>query len=96
MNIYCNIFNFIVGATPAYAQDPFKGVTSEFYKYYTNLIVPVGIVLAVVVIVYAGIVYASSQGQPDKLGLAKELIVGALIGLLILLSAGWIVAQVVG
>lgn len=84
----------LTGATPAYAQ--FDEVTQKFYEYYKGLIVPIGIVLAVVVIVYAGIVYASSQGQPDKLGLAKELIVGALIGLFILLSAGWIVTQIVG
>jgi|GEM_PF-1844461 len=92
--MFYHIFCTITGATPAFAQ--FEEVTDQFYLYYSKLIVPTGIILAVIVIVYAGIVYASSQGQPDKLGLAKELIVGALIGLFILLSAGWIVTQIVG
>ena len=89
-----SLFCILTGATPAYAQ--FEAVTDQFYGYYVSLVIPIGVILAVIVIVYAGIVYASSQGQPDKLGLAKELIVGALIGLFILLTAGWIVTQIVG
>lgn len=90
------IFYLITFATPAYAQNEFEPLNDVLSQYYKNLIVPVGVVLAAVVIIYAGILYATSQGEPTKTTLAKEFLFGAIIGLALLLTAGWIVGAIVG
>lgn len=82
--------------TVAKADADFSGLEDTLKGYYKQLFVPLGIILAAIVIVYAGIIYATSQGDSTKTGLAKELITGALIGLAILLTAGYIVTAVVG
>jgi len=73
----------------------FSALEDVLAKYYSGLIVPVGIILAAIMIVYAGILYATSQGDPAKTTLAKEFLIGAIIGLVLLLSAGWIVSAIV-
>ncbi len=59
-----------------------------FNDYFTDLInfsVIIASLVAVIVIVYAGLTYVQSQGQADKASHAKELIAGALTGLGLLL-----------
>ena len=73
----------------------FDALEGTLKGYYIGLVVPIGILLAGLVIVYAGILYATSQGDPTKLTAAKEYLFGAIIGLIILLSAGWIVGQII-
>lgn len=77
-------------------SNDFAKLEDTLSGYYTNLIVPVGLTSAGLVIVYAGVLYTTSQGDPTKISLAKEYLFGAIIGLIILLSAGWIVGQVIG
>ena len=74
----------------------FQGLYDTLFRYYEDLFVPLAVVLAGLVIVYAGILYATSEGQPEKINAAKEWIVGAIIGLIIVLGAGWIISQIVG
>lgn len=73
----------------------FSGLETTLSNYYKKLLVPLGILLAAIMIVIGGIMYATSQGDPQKTGRAKELIVGALVGLAILLTAGYIVKAIV-
>ena len=40
--------------------------------------------LAIIMIIYGGYKYITSQGNPDALTEAKEIIVGAIVGLLVL------------
>lgn len=60
----------------------------DFQTYFSSL-VNVGIIVAVgisvLITIYAGIIYAQSQGEASKIALAKELIAGCLTGLAILL-----------
>lgn len=51
--------------------------------------------LAIVMIIYGGYKYMTSQGNPDTLGEAKEIIVGAIIGLL-LLALGYLILSNLG
>jgi len=74
----------------------FDPLYEALFKYYNGLFVPLAVVLAAVMIVYAGILYTTSEGQPEKVNVAKEFIFGAIIGLVIVLGAGWIVSQIVG
>lgn len=73
----------------------FDAVERTLSGYYKELFVPLGIFLTAVVVVIGGIMYATSQGDPQKTGRAKELIVGAFIGLGILLTAGYIITAIV-
>lgn len=65
-----------------------KANYSNFNDYFVDLInfsVVVASLIAVVIIIYAGLNYVQSQGQADKASHAKELIAGALTGLGLLL-----------
>jgi len=53
----------------------------EFYKWS----VPIGALLAVLMIVLGGYKYMTSQGNAEALGEAKEMIYGAIAGLVLLL-----------
>lgn len=50
----------------------------------------VGAIL-VVMIVISGIMYITSMGNPDKVGLAKKTLVGAIIGLIIVVLSNFMV-----
>lgn len=59
--------------------------------YYKSFILPIGTVLAGFMIMFGGIKYAISAGEPTKVGQAKEFIVGAITGEILLLAAWAIV-----
>jgi hypothetical protein len=68
---------------------PFNGTVEygSFNEYFTDLInfaVVIAVLVSVLVVVYAGIMYAQSQGEASKVAHAKELIAGALTGLILL------------
>src|SRR6266542_626553 len=48
-----------------------------------EILLRVGAILAVAMVIYGGVTYITSQGEPDKTGQAKNTIVNALIGLAI-------------
>ncbi len=50
--------------------------------------------LAILMIIWGGYRYITSQGNPDALGEAKEIIGGAIIGLMVLLLAYLILSQI--
>src|SRR5437764_776685 len=59
--------------------------TTTIGQYIANIVntyvVPLASIASLVVITYAGIQYMTSQGSPDALSKAKELILGAVLGL---------------
>jgi len=70
-----------------------KGVTTDFgwvcnIADYVNKLLPwiMGIVggLAVLMLVYAGYIYMTSQGNPERVSLAKDIIIGVIIGIILL------------
>ncbi|MCL5795623.1 MAG: hypothetical protein M1338_04705 [Patescibacteria group bacterium] len=46
--------------------------------------------LAIIMLIYAGYLYVTSMGNPDNINSAKEIIIGALSGLLLLILASLI------
>ena len=52
--------------------------------------------LGVLVLIYAGYLYATSQGNPDSINRAKELIIGALTGLALIILSGIILKNFIG
>jgi len=73
--------------TPGVPVTP--GQSSVTFAQYFSSIINVGIIVAiaisVLIVTYAGISYARSQGDASKTALAKELVAGCLTGLAILL-----------
>lgn len=63
-------------------------------RWYYSLILPLGSVLAGIVILVAGIMYAASGGDSTKTGKAKELIIGAITGLILLVGAATIIRSI--
>lgn len=61
-----------------------KSYILEFYKYALRL----GAILSILMIIYAGYLYVFSQGDTSKLGQAKEVLTGTLLGFLLLLTVG--------
>lgn len=65
---------------------------------YINRILPeiYGIVagLAVLMIIYAGYIYMTSQGNPERLGVAKDIIIGVITGIALLFLMGLILGTV--
>lgn len=60
-------------------------------NWYTGFIMPLAAVLTGIVILIAGIMYISSGGDAAKIGKAKELIFGALTGLVVLICAALLI-----
>lgn len=58
----------------------FESYVSDIYSFAQY----VGVALAIMMIVYAGILYTTSAGDSNKLNTAKEIAIGALIGLAML------------
>jgi len=94
-------FSIAIIALPAIALAQAAGVddTAALYTYvkswYDRLLLPAGTILAGIVIMYGGISYAMSAGDPSKVQKAKEYIYGAITGLVLLICAALIVRTVV-
>lgn len=65
---------------------------------YVNLILPslIGVLgsIAFLVFIIAGYIYMTSQGDQAKIGLAKELMIGAITGILLLFLIGVLKNQI--
>jgi len=87
----------LVGAAPvlALADDDTDKIYDFLATYYNNLLLPIGTVLAGFVIMFGGIAYAASGGDPSKVQKAKEYIFGAISGLILLVGAALIVKTIV-
>lgn len=73
--------------TPGLPVTPGQGEV-DFQTYFSSLVnvgIVVAIAISIMITIYAGILYAQSQGEASKIALAKELIAGCLTGLAILL-----------
>ena len=59
-----------------------------------NILMPIGAVLAVLMIMYAGFLYVTARGNETKIGEARSALTWAVIGAAILLGA-WAISQVI-
>lgn len=64
-------------------------------NWYTGFLLPIGTILAGIVVLIGGIMYISSAGDSAKIGRAKELIFGALTGLVLLVCAALIIRTLI-
>lgn len=77
-----------------YAVETEVGNVTDWADYidtiYTKYALPAGLALGVGMIVYAGIKYINSGGDPQKVSEAKEVMISTILGVLVLLLAGLI------
>ena len=61
-----------------------------------EVLLRVAALMAVALVIYGGISYMMSQGEPDKSTKARHIIINALIGLTIAVTAGTLVGFIAG
>lgn len=97
LTVFCYLYSSFT--TRAYAVGvgvPIPGSSSTNYTYhaYVSAIyswsITIGSSLATLMVIYAGIKYLLSQGNPTQIGEAKEIAIGAVLGMILLLLAGLI------
>lgn len=71
----------------AKAQISFGSTLKEYVENFYNWSIGVGLTLAIIMLGYAGYLMIVSAGDPKRVGLGKEIIVGALSGLTLLAGA---------
>jgi len=95
------LINFIYkayAATPSLSEGELRGsdTVGTFITKLYPWAISFGAALAGLMMIYAGYIYVTSQGNPDSTKTAKDLIVGALVGLALIILAGMILRSVVG
>jgi len=61
-----------------------------------DILVRIGAIIAIILIIYGGIEFITSSGNPDKATAARSTIVNALIGLVIAITAATVITFVAG
>lgn len=59
-----------------------------------NIVVPIGAVVSVFFIIYAGFLFVTARGSEDKVTKAKTALLNAVIGTVIILGS-WVIAQAI-
>jgi len=59
--------------------------SSGFVQLIINISIPLGVTCAFILLVYAGYMMVTSQGNPDKLQESREVITNAIIGFVVIL-----------
>lgn len=74
-------------------QNPTK--MEDLVKSGLNILMWAGGIITVIMIVYAGYLFVRSSGDPNKVSTAKNIILYAVIGLIVIMAANAIVAFVI-
>lgn len=70
-------------------------LVAEITKIYPAL-VGIASAIAIIMLIYAGILYTSSQGNPEGINKAKDVIFSTLAGYVLLLVAGYLITLIGG
>lgn len=79
-------------------EEQFRNAKSvgEYVTLLYKIGIPICLGLGGLVIIYAGYIYATSQGNPDSIKTAKDFIIGALVGIALIILAGVILRNIIG
>lgn len=77
-------------------ENPFKKDTIQglIETIVNDILIPIGAVVAVVMIMYAGFLFVTARGEPGQITKAKDALLWAVIGAAILLGA-WVISEVI-
>ena len=76
--------------TEALPYYPLNLLVEQYIKYIYNWSVPIGIILALIVVIVGGVKYMSAGGDPQRVSDAKNQILSAFLGLLLLLTSWYL------
>jgi len=68
----------------------------KILEYIQTILLALGLGIAVIILILGGIRYLTSGGDAEKAGSAKGMIVNAIIGIIIILAAAFLLALVQG
>lgn len=91
------INNFLLLIPKAYAVQTDLGPANDlgaFVNLIIGAIIPILGGAALLVMIFAGYIYMTSQGDQTKITLAKELIIGVITGILLLFLIGLLRKQI--
>jgi hypothetical protein len=74
------------------AVSNFGGFISAFFTW----AIPITASAALIVIIYAGFLYMTSMGNQESITLAKELLTGVVVGLILLFGAQVLLHNIIG
>jgi phosphotransferase system glucose/maltose/N-acetylglucosamine-specific IIC component len=61
-----------------------------------DILLRIGAIVAIIMVIYGGIEFITSQGNPDKAASARTIILNAIIGLVIAVTAATIITFIAG
>ena len=82
---------------PIEIKNPFKEETIEglITTIIKDILIPIGSVVAVVMVIYAGFLFVTARGDTGQITKAKDALFWAVIGAAILLGA-WVISEAIG
>lgn len=85
-------FTFLFFPSAQAKESEFFGgqTVSQYMEGLYNWSIGIAAGLAVIMLIYAGYLYTTSAGNPEQINLAKEVIIGAISGLVFLILAALI------
>jgi hypothetical protein len=86
------------GGDPGKIANPLPGTNSlsAFFNGIVSVLIELGTIVSVLGIMYGGFLYATAQGDEEKLGKAYKTVTWALVGTAVLLGARTIMAVIAG
>lgn len=93
MNTFVKLLSLLAILWPSVVFGQSTPDLARQVKDYYHIAVNIGFPLGVVIIIFAGYLYITSTGNPETIGQAKQLLIGAISGLLVLLLAGLILGS---
>ncbi len=79
-------------------QSPLKnigGIDQLVKVIIDSIVMPLGMSVAVVFIIYSGFLYVKAQGKPEEIKKAHKALTWTIVGTAVLLGA-WVIAQLIG
>lgn len=88
---------YIMISAPAPGQQPCLKQETAFPQWVNtvyNFSITAAIILATIMIIYGGYKYITSSGNPDAIAEAKDIITGAIVGLVLLILAALLLSTI--
>ena len=84
--------NSLIEIKNPFKQNTIEGLITTIIK---DILIPIGSVVAVVMVIYAGFLFVIARGDTGQITKAKDALFWAVIGAAILLGA-WIISEAIG
>jgi len=73
---------------------PVTNIADYVSRILNTFLIPILGGLALIMVIYAGYIYMTSQGNPEALGRAKDILIGVVVGIILLFTIEIIIRQI--